>query len=124
MIHFVDSATPKESGCKHKQKYKLIRNVGQQRDISGFLDCLTDFALMLRAVSGESPGEHLASFRDKLPEAIGIFVIDKGHLPLTEFAILFDIDLASFGSLVFFEAISHACHYDLLVEHSAFGATF
>jgi len=79
---------------------------------------------MLRAVSGEPSGEHLASLRDKLPEAIGIFVIDKGHLPLTEFAIFFDIDLTSLGSLSFFEAISHACHYDLLVEHSAFGATF
>ena len=77
---------------------------------------------MLRTVSGKSPGEHLASLCDKLAQTIGVFVVDEGHLPLTEFAVFLDVNFTSLGFLVFFEAISHACHQDLLLELSAFGA--
>jgi len=72
---------------------------------------------MFRAVPGKSPGEHFPSLRDKLAETIGVFVIYEGHLPFAEFTIFLDVYFTSLGSLGFFEAVSHACHQDLLVSY-------
>jgi hypothetical protein len=57
-----------------------VSRIRQQRDISGALDCFGKHALMNGAVAGNTPGQNLAAFRDKVSQEPGIFKINDIYL--------------------------------------------
>jgi hypothetical protein len=60
--------------------FDLVSRVRQQRDIARAFDCLGKHALMYGAVSGNTPGQNLAAFRDKISQEPGVFEINDVYL--------------------------------------------
>ena len=56
----------------------------EQGNVSGALDCLGDFPLMLGAVAGDPSRDDLATLTDEITEGAGIFIVNAYLLVCTE----------------------------------------